>query len=316
MRLIKKVIVGGLTLLLITSLGGLVYFRSAFKAPRNLSHVAGVDSSVGISWQPEDFSAREGLYIPVTLPYAEGIFYMQFDLGAVYSVLYNTSVQSIRRKNGLVDTSAENYVKDFSVKVGGMDVKFDSILNLDYGKELDFQDTVSLKVIGTLGADFAENVKMILDFKKNEANFFFTTPDSLINHPRKINFEFKERKVLLPAVVDGEEKLLMWDTGASAYDLITSKKNWLDMASNPDRATPHDANQLKRKLKVYTAQSSKKIVLGPSVLDLKTVTYVEGFPWYIELAMQFSGMEGMIGNALFADRVIYLDPKDGDFILF
>ena len=316
MKTLKKIGIGFLLFLLISSIGGYFYFKDAFKAPKNLVHVSGESSEINLSWNKGKFSDREGLFIPVKLPYAKETYYMQFDLGAVYSVTYNTAIQSIRKKYDLPDNTEENYFKEFSLELGNLNLKYDSIKNLDFGKSIDWEDTVSKKIIGTIGADFIEKVKAIIDFKNSKAYFSLVTLDSLKNNPLATSFEFKERKILIPSKINGISKKLMWDTGASAYDLITSKDNWEQMALNKESIKPHDANQLKRKLKVYTAKSDAQLSIGDSNLNLNTVTYIEGFPWYVELAMQFSGMEGMIGNNLFKNSKIFIDVKNEDLIIF
>ena len=316
METLKKILLILFVFLLISAIGGFFYFKNAFKPLKNLSHVSGKNSRVDLVWNKGKFSDREGLLLPIKLPYAKEIFYMQFDLGAVYSVTYNTTIQSIRKKYQLPENSEENYFKNFSLTIDKLNVNYDSIKNLDFGKSINWDDTISKKIIGTIGADFIENVKAIIDFKNSKAYFSLTVPDSLKNHPFATKFEFKERKVLIPTTVNGEKKTLMWDTGASAYDLITSKDNWEQMALNKESIKPHDANQLKRKLKVYTAKSDEKLSIGNSNLNLNTVTYIEGFPWYVKLAMRFSGMEGMIGNNLFKEQTLFIDAENENIILF
>lgn len=195
---------------------------------------------------------------------------------------------------------------NFQFMLGEMTVVFDSIPLLNYGNSIKEKDGDQKIIIGTLGMDLLEKAKVLINFTDSKVSFFTSPPDSLKDIP-KTAFKFKERRVLMEANIAGESKTLMWDTGASAYNLITSKGNFHRWRNSNEPVDKHESNQLTRKISVYTAPTALKIDIAGNDLKVGTVTYVEGFPWYVKAMFLLSGMEGMVGNNLFIKNTIYLD---------
>lgn len=308
----KKILIALITILTLSSFGGYFYFKNMFKAPPNLITVNGSSTEVDITWTNSENSDRAGMFVPVKIKGLPENLYMQFDMGAVYSLLYNKPLSDLAEKYNIQANT--NFIESFEVELNEMTVHFDSIKNINYGKPINWDDKEKKIIIGTLGADFLERVKSVINFKESKLSFYQTTPD-LVNGKDLHDFQFEERRIMIDMALDGETKTLMWDTGASAYNLITSESNYNTLASKPLNEQVEDANQLKRKLKVYTAASDKKFILGDQSLDIKSVTYVDGFPWYIKVMYYFSPMEGMVGNNLFRDKSIYIDPANEKFLL-
>lgn len=313
--MVKKVLLTVIALIIISAVAGTFYFKNLMKAPANLLQVKGSSASVSISWTKNEYSDRAAMLVPVRIGEIPDTLYMQFDIGAIRSVLYNRPLADLAQRYPDVVQADIPYLNSFDVQLDKFHLTYDSVKNINFGRPIEWNNKEAKIIIGTLGADFLERTKTILDFRHSTAFFFKEVPDS-IRTMEKAKFEFKERRVLIPAVVDGDQKKLMWDTGASSYDLITSKDNFHELAANPKDVIVHETNQLDRKLKVYSAKSNKKMTIGNGELLLNSVTYVEGFPWYIHAAFYFSGMEGMIGNNLFRDKLIYLDAEYEEFLVF
>ena len=309
--MIKKVLLSVLTVLVLSMLGAYVYFKDAFKAPINVCSVKGEAKEVPIHWSKSQSSDRQAMFIPVNIPGIPDKVFMQFDLGAVYSVLYSKPIQS------LIDHYQDWEFKDgkeFTFHIMGMEVNYDSIKLFNYGRPIDFSDKKQKIIIGTIGTDMLERTKAVIDFQ-NSILAFGQHPSEAIKNRMLSNFEFKERRIMIPTIFQGESRTFMWDTGASAYDLITSEDNFHAWRDSSKELHFEEANQLNRKLKVYTAPASLHMKIGSKALDIASVTYVEGFPWYIKLMFGLSGMEGMIGNNVFKDQQIYLDCANGEFLI-
>ena len=65
-----------------------------------------------------------------------------------------------------------------------------------------------------------------------------------------------------------------------------------------------------RVLKTYTTASNSAINFQNEVVNLKEVTYIEGYSSVQYLMMKFTGMGGMLGNKLFIDKIVTFDCKN------
>lgn len=86
----------------------------------------------------------------------------------------------------------------------------------------------SLKPIETMGADILEDRKTLINFKENNININLSkTPDHFQNHI--FDFKFKKRKIIFKGLLKGEEEKFLFDSGTSAYELLTNKEVWEDL---------------------------------------------------------------------------------------
>ena len=312
--MVKKILLGLTVIIIISSVGGFFYFKNMMKAPPNLLKVSGETATVNITWEANDFSDRAAMLIPVQIKGISEELYMQFDLGAPFSLMYNGPLSALEQKYPKAISTNGRYLKSMRLNIAGTQFDYDSIRNIHYGDTVLWTNANEKIIIGTLGTDMLERVETLIDFKKSKVFFFKQAPDTLRNL-KKEKFEFDDRRILFNVTMDGESKKFMWDTGSSAYELITSKSSFYKLALNPEESIIHNQNQLTRELKVYTSRTNKIIGFGSQTFELNSVTYVEGFPWYIEAAFYLTGMEGMIGNNLFRNQAIYIDARNRNFVL-
>lgn len=316
-KVIKYISVVAAILITLSLIGGYVFFKESFKAPPNQLRISGHNSTVETLWTSSDVSDRAAMFIPVHINQIPDTFYMQFDLGAIYSLMYSDPIHSIIKQypNTLNVKESQKATGAISINIGQMNIEADSLRLVNYGNPIDWSKP-KMKVIGTIGSDLVEKIFTGIDFKHSLLHLLVSPPDSLLNSPLSIPFEFKERRTMINASMNNEMYKFMWDTGASGYDLITSKSNWENMVEDPDSIKPHKANQMSRQLKVYTGPCKESFQLGHNKLAINSISYVEGFPWYIELMFKFSGMEGMIGNGSFRESMLFIDVRNEKIIMF
>jgi hypothetical protein len=107
--------------------------------------------------------------------------------------------------------------------------------------------------------------------------------------------------------VQGKEEKLLFDSGSSAFALITSQTTWQQMARPQAPVQTAASNSLGRKLTTYTTATAEAIQLNQATVPLGAVTYVEGTSLMQNTLMRFSGMGGMLGNKAFEQHTIVLD---------
>lgn len=182
---------------------------------------------------------------------------------------------------------------------------------LNYGEAVNWDDPNSVNIIGTIGTDLLEKRIIVLDLKRSYCSFLEKIPGNSFNGFS--DFKFTKRRILLPATIDGENLKLLYDSGTSAFELITSQDKWQKWITKNSRIKTEQGNSWGNKLKIISAPVSKKIKIGSSNLDLTEITYMDGTSYIQNLLMRFSGMQGMIGNKLLIGRTVILDCKNQKF---
>ena len=127
------------------------------------------------------------------------------------------------------------------------------------------------------------------------------------------DFEFEKRRVLFPATINGKSKKLLFDSGSSAFEFITDKDTWYQMAKPQTDPVVHDVNSWGNTLRTYSIESNETIDFGVSKVQLNKVTYIEGIPFFQQALMRISGMGGMISNKLFDNKALVIDAKHKKF---
>jgi uncharacterized protein YbcI len=130
-------------------------------------------------------------------------------------LFYTKAIKNIK---GIV-TSNERSKATFYL--GNTKVASDKFRIIDNGESSDKND--SLKIIGTLGADILEDRKTSINFREN--NIVFNLTDTPVGFGKYLtDFTFKKRHIIIPALLKGNKEKFLYDSGTSAYELLTSKK--------------------------------------------------------------------------------------------
>jgi hypothetical protein len=236
---------------------------------------------------------------------------MQFDSGSAITVFYKKSLESIAEKfRNQIKINATNNPISIALTIGNMKVVSNNFEVLNYGKKINFDAAKATNIIGTIGTDLLEKRIAILDFKNNQCSFI-----EKIKEDDFSNFEFKKRKILIPSSIENEKLKLLYDSGTSGYELITTKEIWQLYRIKNSAVRIEKGNSWGNTLSVYSACTKKKIQFDKVILDLSEVTYIEGTSDLQKFLMKRSGMQGMIGNKLFLDHKLILDCKNEKFKL-
>ncbi|MCC9166004.1 hypothetical protein [Pontibacter harenae] len=317
MKLLRNFCLAIGALLVLSSTGGFFYAKYKFKAPPNQLVVPDGDFSFPFEWEASNegmkLEPHAALLLPVTIPGCIKVFYMQFDLGAPYSLFYEGKLESIAEKVAdLPIQEGENgqYLKNFSFMLGEMPVKAQEIKLLTHGNsEIDWQNAASIEVIGTIGADLIEKKVMLLNYSHKFMQLSDEVPASVVAKTTFTQMTFDERRVILPAVINHQETEVLFDSGSSAFELLTDKATWQELARKGAAVEVAEANSWGNTLTIHSVVSDQNISFGATELPLRQVHYIEGTSFMQQALMQFSGMAGMVGNKLFLDKVLVLDAQ-------
>lgn len=290
MRTIRRIVLGILIITVCLFLGGYFYFNQKFTPEKNYLTVNNESGKTPMKWPEKDKSA---LLVPVRFPGDTAIYYLQFDTGAVYTEFYSFPIKKIK---GI--TVHDNHASS-TFYIGKTEISSDKFKISEIGKE-------SGKIIGTLGADILEDRKTLINFKENFI-IFNLSEAPLEFQSNLIDFTFKKRKIMIRGILKGKEEQFLYDSGTSAYELLTHKEQWAELKLPQSKIIVEKAQSRPDILTSYTAKSNMTIRFKDKKIPLTEVTYVEGFSQSQYMLMKFSGMTGMLGNKFFLQNCIYID---------
>lgn len=311
MKVFKKIATVFLVVIVLFLLGGYFYFQKKFTPPENYLKVSGIVENIPIKWISSDGNPHSALLLPIKVNGINHTFYMQFDSGSAITVFYKKSLESIAQKfhNQSTIDAANNFIST-AFTIGNMKVASNTFEVLNYGEKINFDDPKAANIIGTIGTDLLEKRITILDFKNNQFSFI-----EKIKEDDFTDFEFKKRKILIPSNIENEKLKLLYDSGTSGYELITTKEIWHQYRIKNSAVRIEKGNSWGNTLSVYSASAKKKIQFDKVILDLSEVTHIEGTSDLQKFLMKRSGMQGMIGNKLFLNHKLILDCRNEKFKL-
>ncbi|UOR07086.1 hypothetical protein MUN82_08290 [Hymenobacter aerilatus] len=319
MRPLTKVLLAVLLLLLLSAVGGYFYARKKFEPPVNQLVVTKLPATCTFSWLADTSAGRitphAALLVPVTLPGCPRTCYLQFDTGAPYSILYAKPMVALQRQYPAMRTAiqpATTSAQNVHFALGQGQVQAREMRVLPYGTA-QLPDSATPFVIGTLGTDVLEGRALVLDYAHHRFTLSNVVPDSLARQAAFVPLSFKSRRLLVEAAIAGKDRQLLFDSGSSAFALLTSKSEWHKMAEPAAAVQTINVNSWGSTLTSYTTATAARLQLGGAALPLQTVTYIEGMSWWQQLLMQTSGMSGMLGNEPFAEQLVVFDVRGGRF---
>ena len=275
---------------------------------------------IPFTWRGDSMFARWEPYaylmIPVKLKGCPRLFYMQFDTGSPYSMLYKKTMENIHSKYpGLLPESPRKDTLDqFDLLLGSTPVKAKNLLLKNFGEgNIDWDDSTNPVTIGTLGTDLIDGRSLLIDYPKQTMRL----GDKITSLSEPVDFVYMFGRILLPATIKEKKTLLFFDSGSSAFGLLTDKATADPLALPGATAVIHKVNSWGRQLSVFTLPSADSIVLAAHKLPLTQVSYMEVSPNNVQAEqMRKMGIGGVTGNILFTKAVLFVDTKKKQFAVW
>lgn len=298
MKFIKKIALPFLIVLVLIIVVGYFYFDRKFTPEANYLNIKNESGNIPVTWLGND---KNVLLLPVHVAGDTVTYYLQFDTGHSYTVLYAEAIKNIK------GISVHQGLATASFTIGKTKVFSDKFKILNNGRE-DGKNK-AIKIIGTLGADMLENRKTLINFKENHIVFNISeTPERFKNN--LIDFSFKKRHIIIPALLKGKTEKFLYDSGTSAYELLTYQEVWEELKLPHAKVTTENVRSWNNTLTTFSTACNQTIQFKNIRVPLSEITYVKGFSNTQYLLMKFSGMTGMLGNKIFLKNSIYIDCID------
>lgn len=298
MKILKRIVLVLLVVLVLIVLGGYLYFDHKFTPEENYLTVENESGPVSLMWLGEE---KNVLLLPITFPADTTTYYLQFDTGSPCTVFYSNSIKAIRQ------VSVHNGRAKTSFCIGKTKITSATFQVLDFGNSIGKDDAV--KIIGTAGADILDQRKTVLNFRENYIALNLSkVPEQF--EGRLFDFAFRKRKIIINGLLKGKEEQFLFDSGTSAFELLTSKEVWEQLRLKDAKVNVEESASWGNVLTSYTASCRQHIDFNGKDIHLNDVTYVEGFSQVQYSMMKFSGMTGMLGNKLFLNSCLYIDCNE------
>lgn len=280
---------------------------------------------IPFKWKGDSASGRYfdkfAITIPVTVDAVPANFNMQFDLGAVKTVIYGNAIKpyldiypDLKNK---IDTSKKFLIQggnhpmftNISLKMGTTTFR-----NIDVGYFENFGSTIDKdsihstteKHIGTIGPDLFQDKILIIDYPHNRIGVCQQLPKQYKAATFQ-PFKSDDGRIKFPLLINGKIQYLLFDTGSSIFTLTTSKEDALTTAA-PPIADSLTVSSWGKQITFYGIKTNKAIQFGNKVLDGSLIYYDEQRTF--EDFYKFVKIWGLTGNVFFLKNTVIIDYKN------
>lgn len=267
---------------------------------------------------------KSSMVIPVKIDNIPNLFNMQFDLGAVRTVIYGNPIQPYLdaypdlkskidpSKTFLIQGENNPMFKNMTLHTGTS-----SFSGIEVGYYKNFGSTISKeammsgteKHIGTIGPDLFQNKILIIDYPKNRIGICEVLPKQY-QSATFLPFKSNDGRPKIPLTINDKTRYVMFDTGSSLFTLATTKKDALEI-SGPAIADSLKVSSWGTMLTYYGVKTKKPIKFGNKVLNGSLVYYDEKETF--QNFYKFAEIWGLTGNIFFLNNTVIIDYKNNVF---
>lgn len=262
--------------------------------------------------------------IPVSINGLPHKFNMQFDLGAVTTVIYGNSIAKYLDKyswfNNKIDSTKSFIIngqknsmfKNVGLSLGNVSFGERNIGYFkDYGEPIptDSIYTSTEKHIGTIAPDLFKDKYLIIDYPNKRICVTKNLPRKLA----KVDFQacsITRGRITIPLTINGKVENLMFDSGSSMFSLITSEENANQISVN-NIVDSLSGNSWGDNITVYGKKITSEVKFGKTILQASNVYYFKN-----EMIAEFFKQQniwGITGNAYFLNKMVIIDYKNSRF---
>lgn len=268
--------------------------------------------SMEFTWQPFEWKPLEsggGIYdkaflmVPIQFAGLESKCWLQLDTAA-YSLIDGRALDTmgIRYK---VDLQGAGYrVAQFDATIAGYEARKASFRRLDQQASVFSADSP----IGTLGMDFFHDKILVIDFPNRRLGIARSEGQIPAVISNRVVFTSAEmlQHWFLVKVTEGERTLkVAYDTGSSLFPFIVDKDLWEGLTGKVGDApenTRVEGESWGKTVTIVGAPTEEEIRIGGISLGRPHVY----FDTTSSITFGRSGVDGVMGNALFYDRYIVI----------
>ena len=326
-KIVKRIgytLLGIVALVIIAATIGIHKFNnSLFKEKPNYLEYASELKPIHFEWAGDSigghYEPQAAMIIPFKIDSFAHEFYMQFDTGSPYSYIYENELKSLRAIGldlKVVVKDEAQYIEQLEFSAGENHIELTMIKILeDYGQPFSKNDTIGRIGIGTIGSDFLVDRITAIDFKNQTIQLFNTRPEWIASLSGFTAFDFSGRRIMLPVTLDNKDFEFLYDSGASAFGLITTKNRYDKYTDKGVAEIKYNAKSWESSMPIRSKLTDKVFNVGGADLKLKRVSYVDMYTKLQPLMTPFTRIGGWLGNQALNESTLILDTKTEEFIV-
>jgi hypothetical protein len=324
MKIFKRIILSVLILIVFALVGGYFYIKSQMKAPKNELVVSENEVTIPFKWDSATINNikydKAAILLPVSLKGCDRKFYMQFDLGASYTMFYIHKLKMINEKYSnieftkqLKDSTKEDLL-NYEFKIGDLNVKAKDINLSGFDKDsIAWKDTSGIEVIGTLGPDFIEDKILAIDYPNQTITL--SGAASKTDDTGWFDLRLEERRIMIPVVIAGSKYYLYFDSGSSTFQMITKESLFKKYADKNAKIESYElGGSWDNKYKMQDVKTSEQIEVAGQKLPIVRLSNIQG-NFKFKLLFWALDVEGITGNSLFLNKKLIIDTRNKKFKL-
>lgn len=323
-KYVKYILVTIVVLLVVGGFIGIRKFNgSLFGEKPNLLTYTSDAKPITFAWANDSignyYETKTAIVIPLKIEGLPHKFYMQFDTGSPYTYIYENDLISLNDLGLNLEVVIEEdarYIKHLSFELGGSKIKASMVKILqNYGNTFTATDTIGNIKIGTIGSDIMEKKITNIDFLNQEIQIYAQRPSWMNSLANFQSFGFQGRRIMLPAVVDGKELELLYDSGCSAFGIITTRNRFRNYTNEDTELVQYGANSWGSSIPILSKYTNKDLQIGNAHLTMERASYVDMYAWSQRFVTPFTRIGGWLGNRPFDNSTMILDAQKEEFIV-
>ncbi|MCJ7932763.1 MAG: hypothetical protein MUW56_03780 [Chryseobacterium sp.] len=264
--------------------------------------------------------------IPVQIEDLPYRFDAQFDLGSFATVIYGKSIThyssfspNLKESGDTLRIKGRKFplLKNITLRLDKTTFPNLTVVKLPgFGKEIppDSVKTSSVKHIGTIGVDLCANKTLIIDYPNRRIAILDDIPKSFLAKTEFLPAKFnKDDRVMIPFAIGNKTEFLMFDTGSSAFPIITFPK-YAELITDPKEPVTDSlgVSSWGAVHQMYKKKMNKRMHLGKSPVKNEYVYYSDKAA-SSQKFFDDNGIFGFTGNVLFLDKILIIDFKNKKF---
>ena len=281
---------------------------------------------IPFEWASDSISGRYfdklAINVPVQIENISDNLYMQLDLGATTTVIYENSFSPYLSLNQnlqnrldttltfIIEGKANPRFRNINMKLGDVEVSEQNIgFFQNYGTIIpkDSLGNGKSKHIGTLAPDIFKNKVLVINFPEQKLWMLSSVnelPKKNISNLKFIPFQESRNRIKIPMEINGKVEQVLYDTGASIFPLTTVKERVIEFPNTTITDTLK-VNSWGEKITLYGVQLNSPVLIGNQ-------SFSDVIAYYDDRAItsdffKRENIWGLAGNTLFLDKILVID---------
>ncbi len=273
-----------------------------------------------------EYFERAAMYLPFRIDKIPYTFKAQFDLGAPSTMVYGNTMERLIELYPWLADRLDTVNKSFVIQGQRVGQLTDITFYLDtvrfshqtvayfqgFGDPLpqgDLSAVAGKTVIGTLGSNLFRDRVLIIDFPNRRMAIVDSLPG--VDTSGLVDISVVHGFIIVPIEINGKVYKVIYDTGSSIFTLFMSTNNWDMFREKDSKIDTLTATAWGVKYSILRAKAGIDVTIAGQTIR-PDVVWATSRDDYYNFFKQM-GIVGLMGNAMFYDKVLLIDFRDNKF---